>query len=240
MLRPAAPWCTAHAAGRRARWTAAAVACGRAPAATVTVPMRPIDWADWAERRGWGVEHEAGSCARYGRQRGRDDDPGAWVLSGSVAGWGDDIVAECDAVVFVTLDPTKRIRRLRVREHAAGPVDGAAHWAFLDWARGYDDPAFTGRSRAGDEQWLAGLSLPVLPLDAGSPTAQLCRAILDWDPSGTSPRNVTPARRPDPGPGHAPIAGRSLDDNTEQVRVGSAQAHCPSRAGGRSVGPWLQ
>jgi hypothetical protein len=41
--------------------------------------------------------------------------PGAaWVLSGSMLSWGESIVAaECDAVVFLILDPVERLRRLR-------------------------------------------------------------------------------------------------------------------------------
>ncbi len=40
----------------------------------------------------------------------------AWVLSGSMLGWGESIVAECDAVAFLTLDPDERLRRLEARE----------------------------------------------------------------------------------------------------------------------------
>jgi adenylate kinase family enzyme len=56
----------------------------------------------------------------------------AWVLSGSMTGWGDEVVATCDAVVFVTLDPVERMRRLEAREAARGSHDPA----FLEWARG--------------------------------------------------------------------------------------------------------
>lgn len=40
----------------------------------------------------------------------------AWVLSGSMLGWGESVVAECDAIVFVALDPAERLRRLEARE----------------------------------------------------------------------------------------------------------------------------
>jgi len=73
-----------------------------------------------------------------------------WVLSGSLLGWGDDVVASCDAVV-------------------------------LTWARGYDDPAFDGRSRAAHEAWLATLSVPVLRLDSARPRAELRDAVLRWE-----------------------------------------------------------
>lgn len=78
----------------------------------------------------------------------------AWVLSGSMAGWGDEVLARCEAVVFLSLDPRERLRRLEAREQLRDPwqtVDAEAREEFLSWARGYDDPGFTGRSRASHE-----------------------------------------------------------------------------------------
>src|SRR4051812_29741968 len=40
----------------------------------------------------------------------------AWVLSGSMVGWGEAVTDECDAIVFLTLDPEVRLRRLEERE----------------------------------------------------------------------------------------------------------------------------
>ena len=53
---------------------------------------------------------------------------------------------------------------------------------FLTWARGYDDPAFTGRSRARHEEWLATLTCPVLRLDSAGSRAELLDAVLAWEP----------------------------------------------------------
>ena len=100
----------------------------------------------------------------------------AWVLSGSMIGWGDDVVARCDAVVFLTLHPADRLRRIEARErvrHEGGAGDEAAWAAFLEWASGYDDPAFEGRSRVAHERWLASLECPVLRLDSASPVEVL-------------------------------------------------------------------
>lgn len=111
----------------------------------------------------------------------------AWVLSGSMLGWGDEVVARCDAVVFLTLDPDERLRRLEAREQSrrAGRDFDEAAWAdFLEWARGYDDPAFAGRSRAAHEEWLSSLECPVLRLDSASPPDVLRDAVLTWDPAG--------------------------------------------------------
>ena len=110
----------------------------------------------------------------------------AWVLSGSMVGWGDGVVARCDAVVFLTLDPAERLRRLEARErarHVGRAVDEAARAEFLKWARGYDDPAFEGRSRVSHETWLASLDCPVLRLDSASPPAVLRDEVTAWEPA---------------------------------------------------------
>src|SRR5690349_21799754 len=60
----------------------------------------------------------------------------AWVLSGSLVGWGEAVVAACDAVVFLTLDPEERLRRISAREEIRRgdrPVDLDAWEAFLTW-----------------------------------------------------------------------------------------------------------
>ena len=100
-------------------------------------------------------------------------------------GWGDDVVARCDAVVFLTLDPAERLRRIEARERVRrerSPIDGKEHEVFLTWARGYDDPSFEGRSRAAHEQWLGTLACPVLRLDSALTRDELRRAVLDWAP----------------------------------------------------------
>lgn len=109
----------------------------------------------------------------------------AWVLSGSLLGWGDSILAQCDTIVFLTLDPQERLRRLEAREivrREGQEIDQAAWTEFRDWALGYDDPAFDGRSRAGHEEWLDSQTKPVLHLDSALPTEQLVDAVLSWDP----------------------------------------------------------
>lgn len=111
----------------------------------------------------------------------------AWVLSGSMIGWGDAIIRECDAVIFVTLDPDERMLRLRRREEqrraGRSDFDEVAWQAFLTWARGYDDPAFEGRSRRSHENWLATVEKPMLRLDSAQPVESLVSAVLAWDPA---------------------------------------------------------
>ena len=123
----------------------------------------------------------------------------AWVLSGSVTGWGDALREQVDAVVLVTLAPGVRMRRLQEREAGRHggmvPASGSAgeeHRAFMAWARGYDDPHHQGRSHAQHEQWLAQASvpLPVLQVDSAAPVGELVATVLSWKP----PRRSTSTR----------------------------------------------
>jgi hypothetical protein len=62
----------------------------------------------------------------------------AWILAGSLIGWGDALAEKFDLVVFLRLDPTIRLRRLQAREEgrygpkylAPGGAGHAAHAAF--------------------------------------------------------------------------------------------------------------
>jgi adenylate kinase family enzyme len=109
----------------------------------------------------------------------------AWVLSGSMVGWGEAVVDECDVIVFLTLDPEERLRRLEAREvhrRAGRTFDPDAWEAFLDWARSYDDPEFEGRSLVGHEKWLAERDQPVLRLDSAVSQQELLDSVLEWVP----------------------------------------------------------
>ena len=109
----------------------------------------------------------------------------AWVLSGSMVGWGEEVVEACDAIVYLSLDPAERMRRLERREErrrVGETHDADAAAAFLEWARGYDDPTFDGRSRARHEAWLAERRQPVLRLDSAQEPAALVEEVLRWGP----------------------------------------------------------
>ena len=108
----------------------------------------------------------------------------AWVLSGSVMGWGESLMTRVQAVVFCTLPPEVRLERLRAREVVRYGAriepggDRAESFAeFLTWASGYDDPDFTGRNRAGHEEWLAAFDRPVIRVDTSRPVDELLAAL---------------------------------------------------------------
>ncbi|MCX5071299.1 hypothetical protein ACFWHQ_03685 [Streptomyces sp. NPDC060334] len=118
----------------------------------------------------------------------------AWVLSGTLRGWGDGVIARVDGVVFLTIDPKVRMDRLMRREVVrygdnigSGGALETAHQDFMDWARGYEDTDVPGR-RSKDERWLAELTCPVLRLDSALPLDKLVAAVTDWFEGGAAGR----------------------------------------------------
>jgi adenylate kinase family enzyme len=95
-----------------------------------------------------------------------------WVLSGSAINWGQPLEPLYDLIVYVWLDPSIRMARLREREQkrygqriAPGGDMERTHAEFLAWAAKYDTAGLEQRSRAAHEAWLAKQKTPVLRLD---------------------------------------------------------------------------
>jgi hypothetical protein len=108
----------------------------------------------------------------------------AWVLSGSVMGWGERLTEWFDAVVFLIIDPRTRMSRLGLRQRVRlgetikpGGANELAHHEFMAWARGYDDPSFSGRNRRSHEDWLDTLACPVVRLDSAETVPQLLQKL---------------------------------------------------------------
>ena len=84
------------------------------------------------------------------------------VVSGSVMGWGTQIEDGFDLIVFLYLEPSIRLARLRARElQNVGFVDQA----FLDYAASYDDGPLTQRSLSSQNAWLAARTCRVLRIE---------------------------------------------------------------------------
>jgi adenylate kinase family enzyme len=104
-----------------------------------------------------------------------------WVLSGTVTGWGDELIPLFDLVVYVTTPREIRLRRLRAREATHFGADAVAPggWrhdeaeSFIEWASHYEASDREGRSLAKHEAWLAGLPCPVVRVDGSRPLADL-------------------------------------------------------------------
>ncbi len=105
----------------------------------------------------------------------------AWVLSGSLVGWGDPIVRFFDLVVFLGAPTEVRLRRLRDREARRFGADAVAPggWRhqeteiFIEWASHYDDGSREGRNLMRHEAWLKTLKCRVMRADGCRATADL-------------------------------------------------------------------
>ncbi len=123
----------------------------------------------------------------------------SWVISGALTGWGNPLVPLLDLVVFLTLEPSLRMTRLRAREAARfgeqiqpGGAMAESHRTFMEWAEAYDVAGPDQRSRALHEEWLAALPCPVLRLDSSGPLAAMTEAVLA---QGRNQRRVAAAGR---------------------------------------------
>ncbi|WFU22599.1 hypothetical protein QA649_31610 [Bradyrhizobium sp. CB1717] len=110
-----------------------------------------------------------------------------WVLSGTVTGWGNELVPLFDLVVFVMTPSELRLQRLRGREAAHFGADAVARggWrheeteSFVEWASRYEAGDRDGRSLAKDEAWLAGLACPVVRVDGSRLLADLVEQLCN-------------------------------------------------------------
>jgi adenylate kinase family enzyme len=96
----------------------------------------------------------------------------AWVLSGSLCGWGDVAIPLFELVVFLWLPMDIRMKRLRHREHERygerimpGGDMYEQSQAFLEWAALYDNGDVNMRSRRRHEQWLSTLLCPMICIE---------------------------------------------------------------------------
>ena len=123
---------------------------------------------------------------RLAALRGRLPAAGGWVLSGSAVSSAKPIEPLYDLIVFLRLDPSIRMDRLRRRERArygqriepGGDMAAAGPAAFLAWASAYDTAGMEQRSHIAHTEWLAAQAAPVLELDSSEPVELLARAVL--------------------------------------------------------------
>lgn len=83
-------------------------------------------------------------------------------------------VADVDLVVFVMTATVVHLEKLAAREKARfgdrtapGGDMHDIHVVFREWASQYDNPDFSGRSRARHEAWIAEQTAQVLRVDGG-------------------------------------------------------------------------
>lgn len=98
------------------------------------------------------------------------------IISGSLVTWGSEWESAFDLGVFLHIPPDIRMERLkkRERERYGDQLEKSlkakeASEAFLNWAKKYDDPTFTGRSITQHEHWIKRVSFPSLVLSGDTP-----------------------------------------------------------------------
>lgn len=108
------------------------------------------------------------------------------IVSGSLVSWGKYWETAFDLVIFVTLDKEIRMQRLQQREIErygdtlqTDSKTKEISQAFLDWAKQYDDPNFTGRSIKIHRDWLASLSCEIVELNSEVSVENNVSKILD-------------------------------------------------------------
>jgi len=108
----------------------------------------------------------------------------AWVLSGSLDPWGNELKDFFDLVIFLYTPTNIRISRLHDREArrlGIGLNDQLPDetMKFIEWSSHYDDCTREGRCLARHEVWLKSLSCPILRLDGTQPVINLIAQVLE-------------------------------------------------------------
>lgn len=94
-----------------------------------------------------------------------------WILSGSIANWGNILIPYFELVVFVYVPQDIRIERLKKRELERygdkvlpGGVRHDESKSFLEWAASYEDGTMEGRTLQKHEIWLAQIKCTTLKI----------------------------------------------------------------------------
>jgi adenylate kinase family enzyme len=114
------------------------------------------------------------------------DASSSWVLSGSLARWGDPLIPFFQLVVLVLVPTELRLTRLRERELqrfgaealAPGGVMHRNHAEFIDWASRYDDGDESIRSRRLHDAWLSGLPCQTVQIDGSNSVEALVDQVV--------------------------------------------------------------
>ena len=109
------------------------------------------------------------------------------VISGSLCGWGDELIPYFDLVIRLVTPTEQRIARLKEREFqrfgnriCEGGDMYEEHLKFINWAREYDDGDETMRSKAMHDKWekLVMQNCRHMSLDGTQPVQRLLEMIF--------------------------------------------------------------
>lgn len=106
------------------------------------------------------------------------------VLTGSLSGWGDELISFFTVVVRVVTDKEVRLERLKKREYekfgeriAPGGDMYKNHLEFLEWAGKYDTGSVDMRSKAMHDEWQKLLMCPLVVVDGAEDLGKNCELI---------------------------------------------------------------
>ena len=101
---------------------------------------------------------------------------GKVVISGSLVGWGDELIPLFTLAIRVVTDTAIRIDRLKKRErdHFGSRIDEGGdmyeiHRKFIGWAASYDNGGIDMRSKAEHDEWQKLLQCRQILLDGSLP-----------------------------------------------------------------------
>jgi len=96
----------------------------------------------------------------------------SWIISGSMASWGDFIQDDFSCVIYLYVPQEERIQRIKRREKESfgtrieiGGDMYEAHSKFIEWAKQYDDGHLSGRSKPRHETWIGTLKCPLIRIE---------------------------------------------------------------------------
>lgn len=94
------------------------------------------------------------------------------VLSGSLVGWGDELIPDITFAIRVVTDTDTRLQRIKQREKARfgarieqGGDMYETHVEFLKWASEYDTGGINMRSKLRHDEWQKLLTCPICIVD---------------------------------------------------------------------------
>ncbi|MBD7945136.1 MULTISPECIES: AAA family ATPase [Psychrobacillus] len=109
------------------------------------------------------------------------------ILSGALCGWGDNFKSYFDLVIFLSIPPNIRLKRLEKREFERYGdeiyVGGAKHdqyKKFIEWASLYDYAGLEVRSKALHEQWMDSLNCPILRIEGDYSVEERVHLTMDF------------------------------------------------------------
>jgi adenylate kinase family enzyme len=106
------------------------------------------------------------------------------IITGSLCGWGDELIPMFNLVIRIVTPTEVRIERLKLREFnqfgeriMIGGDMFMDHQKFLQWAAEYDTGDINMRSKALHDEWLNKVSCNQLILDGTKPLDELIAEI---------------------------------------------------------------